>query len=71
MSSTVGDVSGSGVTFTINGKLYEVHAADVDPSVTLNDYIRETALLKGTKLACGEGLALCCLLFLVLVLVLV
>jgi hypothetical protein len=32
------------VTFTINGKLYEVDAADVDPSVTLNDNIRETAL---------------------------
>jgi aerobic-type carbon monoxide dehydrogenase small subunit (CoxS/CutS family) len=55
MSSTVVDVSGSGVTFTINGKLYEVDAAYVDPSVTLNDIIRETALLKGTNLACGEG----------------
>jgi xanthine dehydrogenase/oxidase len=55
MSSSVGDVDGTGVSFTINGKLHQVAARDVDPNVTLNDYIRETALLKGTKLACGEG----------------
>ena len=41
------------VAFLLNGT--PVHLADVDPTQTLLDYVRETAGLKGTKEGCNEG----------------
>ena len=41
------------VAFLLNGT--PVHLANVDPTQTLLDYVRETASLKGTKEGCNEG----------------
>jgi len=41
------------ITFTINGKSYSV--TNPDPSVSLNQFIRNTAGLTGTKRSCAEG----------------
>ena len=41
--------------FAINGQKVEIPASEVDPSVTLNDYIRRKTSCTGTKLSCGEG----------------
>ena len=41
------------VIFYVNGK--KVELINPDPRMTLNDYLRSTAGLTGTKLTCGEG----------------
>ena len=41
------------VTFFVNGVLYALE--DVDPVVTLSDWLKEQAGLKGTKYMCQEG----------------
>ncbi|EGD72878.1 hypothetical protein PTSG_04607 [Salpingoeca rosetta] len=43
----------STLTFTLNGKPQKVQ--NPDPDMTLNEYIRTIAGLKGTKLSCAEG----------------
>lgn len=45
----------SSVAFSINGKPYSVQADGVSPDSRLLDYIRDEALLKGTKWTCREG----------------
>eukprot|EP01147_Barroeca_monosierra_P002142 gene2142-5172_t len=41
------------LAFTLNGKAQTV--SKPDPNMSLNEYIRTVAGLKGTKLSCGEG----------------
>ena len=41
--------------FAVNGKEYSLPASSVDPSVTLNEFIRRSTPFSGTKLSCGEG----------------
>ena len=43
------------LVFALNGRRYEVAAADVDPSTRLVEFIRTRTPFKGTKLGCGEG----------------
>ncbi|CAL5076012.1 unnamed protein product [Urochloa decumbens] len=43
------------LVFALNGRRYEVAAADVDPSTRLLEFIRTRTPFKGTKLGCGEG----------------
>ncbi len=43
------------LVFALNGERVEVNAKDVDPTTTLNEYIRSKTKYKGTKLGCGEG----------------
>ncbi|XP_046576122.1 probable aldehyde oxidase 2 [Haliotis rubra] len=47
------------VRFFINGKQHTVHG-EYDPTTSLNDYIRDTAGLRGTKVMCREGGCGCC-----------
>lgn len=54
-----GDSITTGVSFTINGKVYEV-GSDVAPWTRLVDFLREKAQLPGTKVLCREaGCGLC------------
>jgi xanthine dehydrogenase iron-sulfur cluster and FAD-binding subunit A len=41
--------------FALNGEKVSLPAGQVDPSVTLNDFIRRQTKFSGTKLSCGEG----------------
>jgi xanthine dehydrogenase iron-sulfur cluster and FAD-binding subunit A len=41
--------------FAVNGKEFRLPAENVDPAVTLNDFIRRQTPFSGTKLSCGEG----------------
>jgi len=43
------------VTFQINGVDHTISDAEYGPSMTLASYIREVALLTGTKVSCNEG----------------
>ena len=48
----------SQLEFCLNGAVQRLGGtgqAPVDPSISLNDYIRRFTPFKGTKLACGEG----------------
>ncbi|KAG1676609.1 Xanthine dehydrogenase [Nymphon striatum] len=47
------------VTFKINGNGF-IAGEDLGPHVTLNDFIRDHANLKGTKKMCAEGGCGCC-----------
>jgi xanthine dehydrogenase iron-sulfur cluster and FAD-binding subunit A len=47
--------SSSDLLFAVNGREYRLPAESVDPSVTLNDFIRRQTPFSGTKLSCGEG----------------
>ncbi|XP_071107754.1 xanthine dehydrogenase-like [Haliotis cracherodii] len=49
----------SPVNFSINGKPYTVNG-EYDLTTSLNDYIREGASLRGTKVMCKEGGCGCC-----------
>ncbi|XP_059045049.1 xanthine dehydrogenase/oxidase-like [Achroia grisella] len=42
------------ITFGVNGQKYSV-GSEVDSDVSLNDYLRETLNLRGTKYMCKEG----------------
>eukprot|EP00045_Choanoeca_perplexa_P016293 m.218258 g.218258 ORF g.218258 m.218258 type:complete len:1312 (+) comp17218_c0_seq1:61-3996(+) len=44
--------------FELNGRAVTV--ANPDPAMSLNEYLREVALLRGTKRSCGEGGCGCC-----------
>ena len=57
-SATARDDTASTLVLCINGTIVELGGATgkaVDPSISLNDYIRRFTPLKGTKLSCGEG----------------
>ena len=41
------------ISFSVNGKLYKLH--NVNPSATLNQWLRCQPHLKGTKQMCNEG----------------
>lgn len=43
------------VTFTINGKTFNLKSGDVSPSLSLGRFIRDYAYLKGTKISCNQG----------------
>lgn len=43
------------LNFALNGEKIVIPLGDVDPGMTLNDYIRQQTSFKGTKKACGEG----------------
>ena len=43
------------LTFTLNGESIVLPNASVDPTETLNDYLRTRTRFKGTKIGCGEG----------------
>ena len=57
MSSTtpefLHEFSKNQISFFLNGKLITIK--DPDPEMLLLEYIRDVALLTGTKLTCGEG----------------
>jgi xanthine dehydrogenase/oxidase len=44
--------------FELNGRAIAVE--NPDPAMSLNEYLREVALLRGTKRSCGEGGCGCC-----------
>ena len=44
--------------FTLNGK--KVQIGEVDPTLTLNEYLREDAGLTGTKICCGIAVCRAC-----------
>eukprot|EP00730_Choanoeca_flexa_P003145 TRINITY_DN11305_c0_g1_i3.p1 TRINITY_DN11305_c0_g1~~TRINITY_DN11305_c0_g1_i3.p1 ORF type:complete len:1308 (+),score=353.97 TRINITY_DN11305_c0_g1_i3:32-3955(+) len=46
------------LTFELNGR--PVTVSNPDPAMSLNEYLREVALLRGTKRSCGEGGCGCC-----------
>ncbi|KAH9519698.1 hypothetical protein Btru_070662 [Bulinus truncatus] len=52
-------VDGLGIQFTINGEKHSVNEK-FPPTYTLNDYIRDVAGLKGTKVMCREAGCGCC-----------
>ncbi|XP_044766834.1 xanthine dehydrogenase/oxidase-like [Coccinella septempunctata] len=56
-SLTQGDngVKSDKIKFTILGKEHIVKSEDIAPETTLNDYLRHTLNLKGTKRMCYEG----------------
>ncbi|XP_048248147.1 indole-3-acetaldehyde oxidase-like [Haliotis rufescens] len=54
-----GNVACTPARFFINGKQHTVHG-EYDPTTSLNDYIRDTAGLRGTKVMCREGGCGCC-----------
>ncbi len=41
--------------FTLNGESFYLASKDLDPEMTLLDFIRLKTKLKGTKKGCGEG----------------
>jgi xanthine dehydrogenase/oxidase len=43
-----------GISFHVNGVRHEIRAGDLDPELTVLEYLRQKGLT-GTKLACGEG----------------
>lgn len=43
------------LVFALNGETVSIPGDKVDPTVTLNDFIRRSTRFKGTKLSCGEG----------------
>jgi len=43
------------VSFTLNGQTHQITDAEFGPSKTLASFIREVALLTGTKVSCNEG----------------
>ncbi|XP_045774054.1 xanthine dehydrogenase-like isoform X1 [Maniola jurtina] len=43
------------INFTINGESYSLTGSEVSPSTSLNDYLRNTLGLVGTKAMCHEG----------------
>ena len=43
------------LTFGINGERFSLRAADVDPTVTLKQFLTQRTGFKGPKLGCGEG----------------
>eukprot|EP01047_Picozoa_sp_COSAG01_P067112 COSAG01_NODE_9404_length_2454_cov_38.859023_1_plen_288_part_00 len=47
-----GDAS---LIFALNGQRISIPAFDVDPTMTLNDYIRTKTTFTGTKKSCGKG----------------
>lgn len=47
-----------GLVFSINGERFEV--SDLDPSMTLLEFLRTQTRFKGPKLGCGEGLIYFC-----------
>ncbi|XP_048248710.1 indole-3-acetaldehyde oxidase-like isoform X1 [Haliotis rufescens] len=51
--------SRDGISFTLNDKIYRVSSA-YDLTTSLNDYIRDGAGLRGTKVMCKEGGCGCC-----------
>lgn len=54
----------SGVSFTVNGQVYDLEVGDrpdqVDPAHTLSHTLRETLGLTGTKVSCDGGACGCC-----------
>ncbi|XP_039757164.1 indole-3-acetaldehyde oxidase-like isoform X3 [Pararge aegeria] len=43
------------INFTVNGERYSLTGSEVSPSTTLNDFLRNTIGLVGTKAMCHEG----------------
>ena len=43
------------LVFAVNGQKFSLNSTEVDPTVTLNDFIRRKTRYTGTKLSCGEG----------------
>ncbi|XP_052741992.1 uncharacterized protein LOC112054404 isoform X2 [Bicyclus anynana] len=43
------------INFTVNGERYSLTGSEVSPSTTLNDYLRNSLGLVGTKAMCHEG----------------
>ena len=48
------------LVFGLNGTLQRVSNAQVDPTLRLVDYLRDTQRLRGTKVSCEEGKCGCC-----------
>jgi abscisic-aldehyde oxidase len=43
------------LVLALNGRRYEVAAAELEPSTTLLEFIRTRTPFRGPKLGCGEG----------------
>jgi xanthine dehydrogenase/oxidase len=54
-AAVLGKQSQSYLVCYVNGKKYQLHAADVQPESTLLSFLRNSCGLTGTKLVCGEG----------------
>merc|ERR1719295_1061945 len=55
IKSTSPTSSAMNVSFKINGKTHNISDGEFGPAMSLAQYIREVALLTGTKISCGEG----------------
>ncbi|GJN12239.1 hypothetical protein PR202_ga30533 [Eleusine coracana subsp. coracana] len=48
------------LVLALNGKRYEVASDNLDPSMTLLEFIRTRTPFRGPKLGCGEGASVPC-----------
>jgi len=48
------------LNFSLNGSKISIPAGEVDPSMSLNDYIRRHTSFTGTKRSCGQGFCSAC-----------
>ena len=53
VQAAAGTVEGRSISFFLNGE--PVTVTNPEPTMMLVEYIRDVALLSGTKVACGEG----------------
>lgn len=58
-SCTEAEMTSTDISFTVNGTVYYVHPS-AGPSMSLNDFIRNSCGLRGTKVMCREGGCGCC-----------
>ena len=43
------------IVFALNGQRIQIEEGEVDPSMSLNEFLRTKTQYRGTKLSCGEG----------------
>ena len=48
------------ISFSLNGSKITIPSVDVDPTMSLNDYIRRHTSFTGTKRSCGQGFCSAC-----------
>jgi aerobic-type carbon monoxide dehydrogenase small subunit (CoxS/CutS family) len=48
------------LVFSLNGRRVTIPASDVDPAMTVNEYLRRHTSFTGTKKSCGQGFCSAC-----------